>query len=80
MIVYIILLLIHAFGGIFYLIKNCKNGNMEYAVKHGDGIRFAQPCDIVFDCIILWEIVFVAEFMDKIGNAINFCFKKLFKF
>lgn len=80
MIAYIILLVIHILGSIAHLIRNCKNGNMEYAAKYGDGIRFEQPCDIVFESFAFWEFMIFAECMDDIGNVINNCFKKYYKY
>ena len=72
----ILLILVHILGGILCLIKNFRNGNMKCASKNGDGIRYAQPCDIVFECLVLWEFALFIECVEKIENTINSRLKK----
>lgn len=54
-----IILIVHLIGAIVSLIWNFKNGNFEYAAKHGDGVRFATPADIIFCDVFLWEFEFL---------------------
>lgn len=75
----LIVFLIHILGGILYLIKNCINGHMKYAAKRGDGIRYAQPSDIVFESLFLWEFTFMFGCINNIENKINDYFRNKYK-
>lgn len=75
----LIVFLIHILGGILYLIRNCINGNMKRAAeKYGD-IRYAQPSDIVFESLFLWELTFMFECINNIENKINDYFINKYK-
>ena len=74
---YILIIFLHIIGGVIYLIKNCVNGNMEYAAKNGDGIRYAQPSDIVFESLFLWELMFIFGCINNIENKINDYFRQV---
>lgn len=72
-----IILAIHTIGAIIAMIIHHKNKTFEYASKHGDGIRFAKPSDIIFlDCFV-WEILLLLFIMDSIETKMNnnFCKK-----
>ena len=67
----IILISIHIIGAIIALIIHHKDGTLENASKHGDGIRFAKPSDVVFQDLFLWEIHFIIFIICLIGILIN---------
>ena len=70
------IILIHIIGAITTIIIHCKNGDMEYAAKHGDGVRFATPSDIVFIDLFFWEIQFILFVFTSIENVIDNYFKR----
>lgn len=76
---FIILMSIHIIGAIITIHIHNKTGMLEDAVKHGDGIRFAKPSDIIYlDCIV-WELLFLLFVMDKIDIFINKSVEKFCK-
>ena len=70
------IILIHIVGAISTIIIHCKNGEFEWAAKHGDGVRFALPSDIIFMCLFYWEIWFILFVFTSIENTIDNYFKK----
>ena len=76
----LIILTIHIVGAIIAMIIHHKNKTFEYASKHGDGIRFARPSDIIFlDCVV-WEILLLLFIMDSIETKMNNNFRKKYKY
>lgn len=68
---------IHLIGAIITLIIFYKTGEFEEAVKHGDGIYWALPSDVVFYALVLWEIHLLLYIMCSIDVLINdFFYKK----
>ena len=53
----LIVVLIHIIGVIVTMIIHYKNGTFEYAAKHGDGIRFANPSDVIFVVVNAMKIM-----------------------
>lgn len=70
---------IHIIGAIITLIVFYKTGEFEEAVKHGDGIRFATPSDVVFQALFMWEILLILYIMFSIDSCINKFFYKLYR-
>lgn len=69
----LLFILIHIIGAIITIFIHFKNGIFEYAAKYGDGIRFANPFDVAYMDLILWEIqfvVFIFEFFEISFNNI----------
>ena len=72
----LIVVLIHIIGAIVTMIIHYKNGTFEYAAKHGDGIRFANPSDIIFQDLFLWEFNLLIFVFFSIDGFINYIFDK----
>ena len=72
----LIVFLIHIIGAIVTIIIHYKNGTFEYAAKHGDGIRFANPSDVIFQDLFLWEFNFLIFVFFSIDGFINYIFDK----
>lgn len=70
------IILIHIVGAIATIIIHCKNGEFEWAAKHGDGLRTATPSDIVFIDLFFWEMQFILFVFTSIENTIDNYFKK----
>lgn len=70
----ILLILVHVIGAIVTLIIHYKDGTFEWASKHGDGIRFANPSDVIFQDLFLWEFYFLIFSISCIETFINKCF------
>lgn len=72
-----LLFIFHIVGAIITLIIFDKNGEFEYAAKHGDGIYFALPSDVVFHALVLWEFNLLLYIIITIDIYINnFFYKK----
>lgn len=68
---------IHLIGAVITLIIFYKTGEFEEAVKHGDGIYWVLPSDVVFHALVLWEfhlLLFVICSIDRLIN--DFFYKK----
>lgn len=72
----LIVFLIHIIGAIATMIIHYKNGTFECDEKHGDGIRFANPSDVIFQDLFLWEFNFLIFVLFSIDNFINYIFDK----
>ena len=72
----LIVFLIHIIGAIVTIIIHYKNGTFEYAAKHGDGIRFANPSDVIFQDLFLWEFNLLIFVFFSIDDFINYIFDK----
>ena len=72
----LIVFLIHIIGAIVTIIIHYKNGTFEYAAKHGDGIRFANPSDVIFQDLFLWEFNLLIFVFFSIDGFINYIFDK----
>ena len=72
----LIVILIHIIGTIATMIIHYKNRTFEYAAKHGDGIRFANPSDVIFQDLFLWELNFLIFVFSSIDGFINYIFDK----
>ena len=76
----ILILVIHLIGAAITLFIYCKDGTMEYAVKHGDGIRIAAPSDVVFEAFVWWEFeLFLFLFFILPEYLINGYFRNKYK-
>lgn len=71
--------IVHIIGAAIMIIISCKNGTMEYASKHENEDRWANPSDIIFYYSIMWEFLLLLQIVDEIGSKINTFFKKYFK-
>ena len=67
----VILMSIHIIGAIIAIVIHCKDGTMEYALKYGDGFRFAKPSDVIFQDCLLWEIQLVIHIITFVEDYIN---------
>ena len=68
---------IHLIGAVITLIIFYKTGEFEEAVKHGDGIYWASPSDVVFHALVLWEFHLLLFVICSIDILINdFFYKK----
>ena len=65
---------VHIIGGIFMFILCCKNGAMEYAALHGDGVRWSKPCGLIVDIFLIWEFILCAEIIEIVSNNVNHYF------
>lgn len=73
----VIVIGVHLIGAIITLIIFYKTGEFEEAVKHGDGIYWALPSDVVFHALVLWEIHLFLYIICSIDMFINdFFYKK----
>lgn len=79
LIILIAIFIIHILGGIIAIIIHTKNGVMEYAAKHGDGMRNATPSDVVFDDLIFWEVELFYYLCDSLDKFINHYFEEKYK-
>lgn len=66
-----ILLTAHVIGAISSVIFCIATGIFEEAKKTGDGFRTAKPSDIMFDCLVLWEIYLLIIVMLSVKNYID---------
>lgn len=72
----IIVLSIHFIGGLITLYISIKDGTMEEAAKHGDGIYKATPSDVVFQSMLFWEFgLFIYLFFCLPESLINNYFR-----
>lgn len=67
----IIVLAVHIISAIITLWISVKDGTFEYAVKHGDGIRYATVSGVLFLCLVLPEIILLENILDFISYKIN---------
>lgn len=75
----IIVIGIHLIGAIITLIVFYKTGEFEEAAKHGDGIYFATPSDVVFHALVLWEIHLFLYIICSVDMLIDDFFYKKYK-
>lgn len=69
----------HLIGAIVMLVIHYKDGTLEYAALYGDGIRNANPSDIIFADLVLWELGLLLCVAFVIEEKINEYFQKKFK-
>lgn len=67
----LIILIIHMIGAIITIFIHCKDGTLKQAAKHGDGIRYAKPSDVIVQDLIMWEFLLMFSMLDYAGNEIN---------
>lgn len=68
---FLMMIVIHIIGAIFHVVVHHKTGVLKQAAKHGDGIRYAKPSDIiVMDCVA-WEFTLLMSLLMYVGEAIN---------
>ena len=72
----LIVVLIHIIGAIVTMIIHYKNGTFAYPANHGDGIRFANPSDVLFQDLFLWDFNFLIFVCFLIDDFINYIFDK----
>lgn len=75
----LIVVLVHIIGAIVTMFIHYKDGTFEWATKHGDGIRFANPSDVIFQDLFLWEINLMIFIMFSIEALINNIFDNKYK-
>ena len=73
-----VLLIIHIVGAVAKIIIDCKNGVMEFAAKHGDGIRFATPTQVILYNFLIWELFTIICILEFFKNKVNEHFRKLY--
>lgn len=61
----------HIIGAIIAIIYCWKSGIFSDSAKYGDGIRWALPSDILFECLVLWEINLFVYTLYRIENWFN---------
>ena len=66
----------HFIGAIIILIIHYKDGTLEYAANYGDGIREANPSDIIFADLILWEFCLLLYISFEIEERIDNYFRR----
>ncbi len=77
-----IVLSVHIIGAICSIILDIKTGVFEEAAKHGDGIRFANPSDVLFMDLFAWEIeffVYLFSVIDYLFSVINYGINAMFQ-
>lgn len=74
-----LLIIFHIIGAAVMIFIQCKNENMEYSSKYGDGIRTCKPSDIIAISLIMWEMVLFVAFIELIDDKINQYFERKFK-
>ena len=52
---------------------------MKEAAKHGDGIWFPKPNDLIFYCVFISEFYWLTALFTFIENSINNYFDKKYK-
>lgn len=75
----IIFFVIHVIGTIATIEFHYKNGTLEWASKHGDGVRFSTPADVIMNDCICWEVYLLMRIIDFITDYINIIFENNFK-
>lgn len=78
MLVFIVIML-HFISGISLYIYFDKTGVMKEAAKHGDGIWFPRPNDLIFYCLFISEFYWLMALFTFIENSINSYFDKKYK-
>lgn len=75
----LIVVLVHIIGAVVTMFIHYKDGTFEWATKYGDGIRFADPSDVIFQDLFLWEINLMIFIMFSIEALINNIFDNKYK-
>lgn len=70
----LIFLLVHSAFAIIALWKKFKDGSIEFAAQHGDGVRYATVMDILGICLLVPEVALLVEFLNFIGMKVNKAF------
>lgn len=74
-----LLIIFHIIGAVVMIFIQCKNGDMEYSSKYGDGIRTPKPSDVIAISFVTWEMVLLLAFIELIDDKINQYFERKFK-
>lgn len=74
-----IFFVIHVIGAIATIEFHYKDGTLEWASKHGDGVRFSTPADVIMNDCICWEVYLLMRIIDFITDYINLIFEDNFK-
>lgn len=72
-------ILIHIIGVVVTIFIHFYNGTFKYSSKHGDGIRFARPFDVIWFDLFLWELQFLIFILESIENFTNNIFTEIFR-
>ena len=75
----IIFFIMHLIGALVAIKIHYKNGTLEWASKHGDGVRFSTPADVITNDCICWEVYLLMKIIDFIADCINIFFKDHFE-
>lgn len=68
---FLMMVTIHIIGAIIAIFIHYKDGTLKQAAKHGDGIRYAKPSDIiVMDCVA-WEFTLLMSLLMYVEKEIN---------
>lgn len=74
-----VIVTVHLIGAIACIIHSFLNKDMEFAVKNGDGIRYAKPSDIIIQYLLIWEILLLLDVLCLIEITINNKIQKHYK-
>lgn len=72
----LVILIFHIIGAIITIFIHHRNGTLKLVAKHGDGIRYAKPSDVIVQDLIMWEFLLMFSAIDYTGNEINDYFDK----
>lgn len=75
----VVLMSVRIIGAAIAIYIHCRDGTMEQALKHGDGVRWAKPSDVIFQDCLLWEVQLIIYMMSFIEDSINSQFSKYFQ-
>ena len=74
----ILLVVGHIIGAIVTIIVHYKTGVFKDAAKNGDGIRIANPSDVLIQDLIVWEFLLLMDIFCFFENLIDCFFHKLY--
>lgn len=75
----VIILVVHMIGFIIATIIHVKCGTYEDAVKYGGINHHAEPADVLFQDLLIWEVNLVLFISAIIGLLINDFFYYIFR-
>ena len=74
----ILLVVGHIIGAIVTIIVHYKTGVFKDAAENGDGIRIANPSDVLFQDLVVWEFLLLIDIFCFFENLIDCFFHKLY--
>ena len=68
---FLMMITIHIIGAIITMFIHHKDGTLKQAAKHGDGIRYAKPSDVIVQDLIMWEFLLMFSALNYAGSQID---------